>query len=193
MARARDMTARTDLAAGANELQIALGSDAAFEAWYERSLPRVYAYLMSRGGHDADLAEELSQQAFIAAIAERARYDGRADSVTWLCGIARHKLADHYRRLEREERRGMRLEVRQVQVEAGQAVTAGLDDQVAIVEAMRSLPAAQRAVLAFVVLDDLPVGEAARLMGKSPGATHSLLHRAREAFRRAYAAEPIDG
>ena len=110
------MTARIDVADHANELQIALASDAAFDAWYGRTLPRVYAYLMSRGGHDAALAEELSQQTFVAAIAERGRYDGRADSVTWLCGIARHKLADHFRRLEREERRGMRLEVREIQL-----------------------------------------------------------------------------
>ena len=182
-----------DIADDANELQIALASDAAFEAWYERTLPRVYAYLMSRSGHDATLAEELSQQTFVAAIAERARYDGRADSLTWLCGIARHKLADHYRRLEREERRGMRLEVREIQLAVDQGPTPGLDEPVAIVEAMRSLPASQRAVLAFVVLDDLPVAEAGRLMGKSTAATHSLLHRAREAFRRAYGSESVDG
>ena len=44
-------------------------------------------------------------------------------------------------------------------------------------------------MLAFVVLDDLPVAEAARLMGKIRGATQSLLFRARDSFRRAYGAE----
>ena len=64
------------------------------------------------------LAEELAQQTFIAAVDQRSRYDGRSDTVTWLCGIARHKLADHFRTLEREERRRMRLEVRQIQLDA---------------------------------------------------------------------------
>ena len=41
-------------------------------------------------------------------------------------------------------------------------------------EVLRSMPANQRAVLVFVVLDDLPVAEAARLLGKSRGATESL-------------------
>jgi RNA polymerase sigma-70 factor (ECF subfamily) len=61
-----------------------------------------------------------------------------------------------------------------------------------IAEILRSLPANQRAVLVFVVLDDLPVAEAARLLGKSRGATESLLFRARDSFRRAYGAEGRD-
>jgi RNA polymerase sigma-70 factor, ECF subfamily len=186
------MTARTGSAEAANELQLALADDAAFESWYRRTLPRVYSYLLGRCGGDVALAEELSQQTFIAAVAQRSRYDGRSDTVTWLCGIALHKLADHFRAIEREERRRMRLEVRQLEMDAGPAHEPELDDRAAIAEALRSLPAAQQAVLAFVVLDDLPVAEAARLMGKSAAATQSLLHRARDGFRRAYRGELID-
>ena len=92
------MTARTIVSDGVDELQRALADDAGFESWYRRSLPRVYAYLMSRGGGDVALAEDLTQQTFVAAIDQRSRFDGRSDTITWLCGIARHKLADHFRR-----------------------------------------------------------------------------------------------
>ena len=180
------MTTRIAVADGIDELRLALASDRAFEAWYQRTLPRVYAYLFSRCGNDATLAEELSQQTFIAAVDQRSRFDGRSDTVTWLCGIARHKLADHFRAIERDERRQMRLEVRQIRLDEAAVDAPGLDDRTAIADALRSLPAAQRAVLAFVVLDDLPVAEAARLMGKSVSATQSLLHRARSNFGRAY-------
>ena len=181
------MTARVTAAHPLDELQAALASDRAFESWYMRTLPRVYTYLFSRCGNDPALADELTQQTFIAAVDQRSRFDGRSDSVTWLCGIARHKLADHFRLVEREERRRMRLEVRQIRVDQiAAARPSDLDDRAAIADAMRSLPANQRAVLAFVVLDDLPVAEAARLIGKSPAATQSLLHRARDGFRRAY-------
>jgi RNA polymerase sigma-70 factor (ECF subfamily) len=187
------MTARTAAAEGANELQIALAGDDAFESWYQRTLPRVYSYLVSRCGNDVALAEELTQQSFIAAVDQRSRYDGRSDTVTWVCGIARHKLADHFRTVERDERRRMRLEIRQIEVDRVAADDApAFDDRPAIADALRSLPANQRAVLAFVVLDDLPVAEVARLMGKSASATQSLLHRARASFRRAYAGEIDD-
>lgn len=175
-----------------DELQVALADDAAFESWYRRTLPRVYSYLLSRIGGEPTLAEELTQQTYVAAIAQRARYDGRADTVTWLCGIARHKLADHYRGLEREGRRTMHLAVRQLAVERADVHASDLDERAAIQEAFRSLPPDQRAVLAFVVLDDLPVAEAARLLGKSAGATQSLLHRARGSFGRAYQGDASD-
>ncbi len=119
--RASWMTERIAVARGVDELQVALATDGAFEAWYRRTLPRVYSYLLSRCGNDPALAEELTQQTFIAAIDRRSRFDGRSDTVTWLCGIARHKLADHFRLVEREERRRMRLQVREIQLAGGDA------------------------------------------------------------------------
>jgi RNA polymerase sigma-70 factor (ECF subfamily) len=182
------VTARTTAAQGLNELQLALADDRAFETWHRHTFPRVYSYLLSRVG-DVPLAEELTQQTFVAAIDRRSRFDGRSDVVTWLCGIARHKLADHFRSVERDERRRMRMEIRRIELDPTAGPGIGLEGRTLIAEALRSLPANQRAVLAFVVLDDLPVAEAARLLGKSRGATESLLFRARENFRRAYAGE----
>src|SRR6188474_215745 len=102
------------------------------------------------------------------------------------------ELADHFRAIERDERRQRRMEVRQIQLDENRQSQLGIEDRTMIGEALRSLPASQRAVLAFVVLDDLPVAEAARLMGRSRLATESLLFRARDSFRRAYAAEDRD-
>ena len=55
------------------------------------------------------LAEELTQQTFVEAVRRRGSFDGRSEVVTWLCSIGRHKLADHYRRLERDERHRLRI------------------------------------------------------------------------------------
>ena len=170
------------------ELLDALADDRSFEAWYLRTMPRVYSYVLSRCGHDVELAEELTQRTFVAAVEQRWRFDGRSDITTWLCGIARHKLADHYRRAERDQRRQMQLEVREIDV-SGEGTESHEDDREVIAAAFRSLPPAQRAVLAFVDLDGLSVPEAARLIGKSRLATQSLLHRARDRFRRSYRGE----
>ena len=84
------------------------------------------------------------------------------------------------------------MEVRQIELDDAKSTELGLEDRTVIAEILRSLPAGQRAVMVFVVLDDLPVAEAARLLGKSRGATESLLFRARESFRRAYGTESRD-
>src|SRR5207249_8974177 len=141
------MTARTGVSDGVDELQRAIADDAGFDSWYRRSLPRVYSYLLSRGGGDVALAEDLTQQTFIAAIDRRSRFDGRSDAITWLCGIARHKLADHFRSREREERRQMQIQVRQIELDYHARNQMGLEDRTLIAETLRSLPASQRAVL----------------------------------------------
>jgi RNA polymerase sigma-70 factor (ECF subfamily) len=163
-----------------------VADEAAFRRWYERFLPPVYSYLLSRCLGDASLAEDLAQETFVAAIHARSQFDGRSDAATWLCGIARHKLADHFRSRERDERRTFRVHVNEVTMDREGSKWQHLEERVLIADAMRALPPAQRAVLTFVVLDDLPVAEAARLMGRSFGATQSLLARAREGFRRHY-------
>lgn len=174
-----------------NELTLALADDHAFRLWYERAVPRVFAYLVNRAG-DGALAEELTQQTFIAAIEQRDRFDGRSDSITWLCAIARHKLADQFRQQERDERRRMRMAVQELQLDAGSRAWRSVEDRATIAAALSALPAAQRAALIFVVLDGLSVAEAGRLLGKTAGATQSLLSRAREGFRRAYGMEAGD-
>lgn len=186
------MSIRATIATDANELRAALADDDAFASWYRRTVPRVFAYLMSRCGGDRDLAEELTQLTFIAAVEQRWGFDGRSEGVTWLCGIARHKLADHFRALERAERRQMRIQVRQIELEQAPDGEPEMEERTLIAEAFRSLPPSQRAMLAFVAQDGLSVAEAGRLLGRSPRAATSLLHRARESFRRAYRGELSD-
>lgn len=50
-------------------------------------------------------------------------------------------------------------------------------------DAMRSLPAEQRAAMVLRYVDDLPVAEVARQLGRSVHATESLLARAKATLR----------
>src|SRR6185503_3623943 len=83
------------------EFRRAFENEAMFRGWYDRSLPRVYAYLASRCGGPGPLAEELTQQTFVEAVRSARTFDGRSDPMTWLIAIGRHRLADHFRALER--------------------------------------------------------------------------------------------
>ena len=60
------------------------------------------------------------------------------------------------------------MEVRQIELDQERRTALGLEDRTMIAEILRSLPANQRAVLVFVVLDDLPVAEAARSARQEP-------------------------
>lgn len=170
-----------------DELHAIFADERKFREWYDGAARRVYAYLLGRCGGEPSLAEELTQLTFIDAIRHRDTFDGRADSVTWLIAIGRNRLLDHLRRQEREERRRLRIVVREIAVDDGQEETwHALEDRDQIVRAMRILPAAQRAALILHHVDGLPVRDVALAMERSETAVESLLSRGRERFRMVY-------
>lgn len=180
------MTMRTSLGAELVSLNTIMADQTGFRVWYELALPRVYRYLLARCGGDADLAEELTQQTFVEGVQRRASFDGRSDAVTWLCGIGRHKLVDHFRKSRRDTERQFRIVS---EWSAGQSLAWSQQELRSGVEtALSKLPGEQRIVLVLRYLDRLSVREIATTISRSEKATESLLSRAREAFRKAYGA-----
>lgn len=160
-----------------------LEADAAsFRAFYSEALPAVYGYLLHRCGGSSEVAEDLTQETFLAAVRELRRGRRVESPVAWVVGIARHKLVDHYRRQERAKRL----------FSAGPAEPADLGAAGAeaardrLVAALAQIPSAQRAALVLRYLDGLTVPEVARALGRSVEAVESLLVRGRVSFRRAY-------
>jgi RNA polymerase sigma-70 factor (TIGR02943 family) len=51
---------------------------------------------------NADTAEEIVQETFLAAVKGRDKFSGQSSERTWLVGILRHKIYDHLRRTCRE-------------------------------------------------------------------------------------------
>jgi RNA polymerase sigma-70 factor, ECF subfamily len=149
---------------------------------YDAALPQVYGYLLSRCGQRA-LAEDLTAETFLAALDSCRRRPPPQLSAAWLVGVARHKLVDHWRRAEREER-GLRLLERQLP-EPDDPIQERLDVLLAR-EVLGSLGPHHRAALTLRYLDGLPVGEVADHLGRTVHATEALLVRARSAFRQAY-------
>src|SRR3972149_7997714 len=87
------------------ESEVLLSQRDDFRAFYEEALPRVYTYLFHRCGGSVSVAEDLTQETFLAAVAEIKKGKHVNAAVPWVLGIAKHKLLDHYRRQKREERR----------------------------------------------------------------------------------------
>jgi RNA polymerase sigma-70 factor (ECF subfamily) len=149
---------------------------------YPVALPRVYGYLLPRCG-SAALAEDLTAETFLAAVAASRQGSLSEVNVAWLVGVARHKLVDHWRRLEREQR----------SLAAADPAAVDVDDPwdewfdaEAAHAALARLPVPQRAALTLRYLDGLPVASVAEHLGRSLHATETLLARSRSALRRQY-------
>jgi RNA polymerase sigma-70 factor (ECF subfamily) len=151
-----------------------------FREMYEATLAEVYGFLSLRVGGDRALAEDLTADAYAAAVR---RYNaGRSEEVTisWLITVARRRLIDHWRKQSTAANNVVRL------VPAPVVDDSGWVDHHAVVTALSRLSHDERAALVLRHVDGYSVADVAELLGRTPKATESLLGRARTAFRTAF-------
>jgi RNA polymerase sigma-70 factor (ECF subfamily) len=73
------------------------------ESWVEEHGDSLFRFAVLRV-RDADTASDLVQETFLAALRVRDTYSGRSSVRSWLVAILKHKIADHLRRIGREQR-----------------------------------------------------------------------------------------
>ena len=149
---------------------------------YDDALPSVYGYFVRRCA-DRATAEDLTSETFLAAMDAARKESPPPMTLPWLIGVARHKLADHYRR--RQNRMNVPMADLPEPVEPLDHWDAELDRLVAE-SVLARLPEQHRTVLSLRYLDDCTVGECAELIGRTVHATEALLVRARRAFKKEY-------
>ncbi|HEV7580074.1 MAG TPA: sigma-70 family RNA polymerase sigma factor [Mycobacterium sp.] len=167
------MSAEADHQSGARRTLLAL---------YDEALPVVYGYFVRRCG-DRGAAEDLTSETFLAAMDAARKVEPPPISIPWLLGVARHKLADHYRR--GQDRLSVPVAEPPEPVETTDDWDAELDRMVAEAVLAR-LAEPHRTVLVLRYMDDCSVGECAELIGRTVHATEALLVRARRAFKKQY-------
>lgn len=151
-------------------------------ALYDEALPSVYGYFVRRCG-DRGTAEDLTSQTFLAAVDAARKPVAPPLTVPWLIGVARHKLADHYRR--RHDR--FTVPVAELPEPAAPDDTWDAElDRIVAEQVLTRLSEQHRTVLTLRYMDDCTVGECAELIGRTVHATEALLMRARRAFRAQY-------
>lgn len=72
--------------------------------WVDSHGDALFRYAMIRV-RDRSLAEDLVQETLLAAFQGRDAFSGRSSERTWLVGILKNKIADHFRRKSREDLR----------------------------------------------------------------------------------------
>jgi RNA polymerase sigma-70 factor, ECF subfamily len=149
-----------------------------FSIFYRANGPTVYGYLVRLCGGDRALAEDLTQETWLALMRELARGRTERADVRWLLTVARTRYLDHARRRTVHLRR-----LRLVRAE-----TAGSADDLLVnsdvLDVLEQLEPAHRVVLLLRYVEDLPVPDVARAIGRTVTATNSLLARARVELRR---------
>jgi RNA polymerase sigma-70 factor, ECF subfamily len=150
------------------------GSASDFEALFQAHWPAAHraAYLVV---HDSALAEDIAQEAFIAAIRNLDRFDRRRPFAPWLHRIVVNRAIDAARA------RSVRRESELTEGVASAEDAAPADDRV--LRALGGLPPDQRAVIVLRHLLGYAPGEVARLLDLPRGTVNSRLRRGLDAMR----------
>jgi RNA polymerase sigma factor (sigma-70 family) len=157
-----------------------------FETVFGRHHRRIWTYLARRNGQEA--ADELTGDVFVAAFAQRARFDAsRGTVVAWLYGIAANLTKARVRREARAYRALRRVEAH------GVLEASPIDDAVdalghehdldRVRAALAALSDQDRELILLVAWEGLSYAEAAEVVGVPIGTVRSRLSRARRRLR----------
>ncbi|MBW3537488.1 MAG: RNA polymerase sigma factor [Actinobacteria bacterium] len=161
--------------------EAAEGKPAAVRRLLDDAGPVVYGFLYGRVGGNPTVAEDLVQETLLEAVRSSHTFRGESALTTWLCTIARRRLARHYESERKSDvaRAGLSL-VRDVPDHAEEDV----DRADEVLRALGRLSAVHRQVLVMKYLDEMHVAEIAAELGRTKVQVQSLLQRARESLRR---------
>lgn len=166
----------------------------AFDELYNRHVQGVYRYLLARVGNTDD-AQDLTAQTFIAVLegltGHRAGYRSSNKFIIWVLSIARHKVADHFRR----HRQSLPLEVALEVADKNPLPEESVSHQLQLEQVTRMLRilAPDRAeALALRIFGGLSAAEVGQVMGKNESAVKMLVHRAIGDLQQRLAVKEID-
>ena len=158
----------------------AAGEPAAVRTLLDEIAPVVYGFIYARVGGDRSVAEDLLQETVLEAVRSAAGFRGEAAVSTWMCAIARRRIARFFEGERRAEtaRAGLHL------VESDDRAVPDIEQRDEVVRALGRLSPLHRQVLVLKYLDELSVEEIAGELNRSRVQVQSLLQRARDGLRR---------
>ncbi|MBU3935385.1 RNA polymerase sigma factor [Patescibacteria group bacterium] len=136
---------------------------------------------------DEGVAEELTNDIMLAGINSRPNFSGKSSEFSWLCGIAKHKIIDYYRK---KKLKTILFSVSPVFEEiADQALNPERDSlknelKEEIKKTFKAVGEGYGKILRLKYVEGLAVGQIAKKLKMSVKATESRLFRARKGFSK---------
>lgn len=163
------------------------GEKGAATRFYREFAPKIRRYLNAKLPESE--VEEVLQDTFLSAFDSLPLYRGEASVSTWLISIARHEVADFYRKKyvrEAVEKTSPLFENLVSEINSPEFVMKKNKIEKRFFATYRSMSRQYQDILSYRYELSMSVKEIAERMDLPFKATESLLYRARLAFREAY-------
>jgi len=162
---------------------------------YNTYADRIYSLVFNQVDRNHEVAQDIVQETFVAALKSATKFRGRSKVYTWLCSIANNKVSDFYRRQKRQAKYQTSKTLEPDQISIGALSTEPIESterQEMAKQVLLSLPLHYRQALIFKYVEEMSVLEIGKIMGRSPKSIEGLLARARRELR-AKLATPSEG
>jgi RNA polymerase sigma-70 factor (ECF subfamily) len=168
------------------------GNPDAFEVIYDRHGGAAFSLAYRMVG-DRNVAEDITQEAFLSMWRSRVRFDRERGSVrAWVLGIVHHRTIDALRRNIAHDRRRTTvegLEERQEAPERTEVEVARRDEAREVREAMQTLPGEQLEVVRLAYFGGFTHTEIAGMLNQPIGTVKGRMRLGLEKMRRALSPE----
>jgi RNA polymerase sigma-70 factor, ECF subfamily len=162
---------------------VVLGPPRAFEDFYRKEYSGVVGLAFALTGNRW-IAEDLAQEAFLAAHQSWSRIAGYDQPDLWVRRVVANLSVSAFRRKVAEAKALGRIALGRPPGLPELSV-----DDAAFWDAVRSLPRRQAQVVALHYLEDRPIAEVARILGTAPGTVKKHLYDGRQALARRLGAD----
>lgn len=161
------------------------GDPTAVQQWFAQYAPVVTRFIASKVSNPCD-AEELTQEVFINGLKSINLFRGGSSLQTWLVSIARHEVADYYRK--KYAKRALQTVPLLDEVVSHRPSRSIQEVQEAVTEVLRQLSPLRQRLLVAKYCEGLSVKAIAAELEMTSKAVESELYRARGEFEQVYAA-----
>ncbi|HEX3020249.1 MAG TPA: sigma-70 family RNA polymerase sigma factor, partial [Chitinispirillaceae bacterium] len=169
------------------------GKSEGFSALYDKYKTRVFGFLVRMTG-DREIAEDLLQETFFAALRNSDQFDRSRSFLSWLFGIAHKRTIDFFRhaKVETEHKQDAETAIGS-KIEAPDQQLSNQDLRALINEAVETLDPLQREVFLLRELGGVPFKEIAKIMDCPINTALGRMRLALKNIRKELKKRGIDG
>ncbi len=161
-----------------------LGDATAVEFWYNTYQERIKNYIAAKVEPQADV-HELVQDTFLSCLKNLPLFRGNASLHTWMIAVARHEVADYYRK--KYAKKALTL-LPLSQFLLGVPISNSHDTSEKVKDTLAQMTHGSRELLLKKYVDNQKVAEIAEELGRTVKSVESELFRARGEFKSLYLA-----
>jgi RNA polymerase sigma-70 factor, ECF subfamily len=163
--------------------RIAHGQTRALEAFYAAFHAPVYAFALKRVRNAADAAEILNE-VFLEVWRSAGRFEGRSRPLTWVFGIAHHKIVDHLRRQHADREEELSPDMADPDPTDFSAALAGVQDADLVRRCLERLSGSHRLIVHLAFYQDLSYSEIAEIAACPVGTVKTRMFHAKQSLKR---------